>query len=183
MPEASNTNKKELEDIKSGVEGVLSDVPEPSGETMPETTEMPGTTYSGEEGGGFDYDIPEQYSQQPAGSAPQQLDAERIHEIIEAVVNEKWDEMAGRLGDVAVWKEKVNNDLIATKQEIVRIREDFRNLQNAVLGKVREYDAGMKDVHTEMKALEKIFERILEPLTANIKELSRLTEDMKKIKR
>ncbi len=182
MPEA---NKKEMEDIKSGVEGVLTDVPEPSGEVLPETTEMPGTTYSAEteEDKGFDFDIPEQYSQQPGGAAPQQIDAERVHEIIEAVVNEKWDEMIGKLGDVGVWKEKLNNDVVAIKQELVRTKEDFKNLQNAILGKVREYDSGIRDVHTEMKALEKVFERILEPLTANIKDLSRLTEDLKKIKK
>ncbi len=182
MPE---TNKKEMDDIKSGVEGVLGDVPAPSGEVMPETTEMGETTYSAEaeEGKGFDFDIPEQYSQPQAGVPSPQIDAERIHEIIEAVVSEKWDEMTGRIGDVAVWKEKVNNDLVAIKQELIRTKEDFRSLQNAILGKVKDYDTGIRDVHTEMKALEKVFERILEPLTTNIKELSRLTEDLKRTKK
>ena len=31
-------NEKEFDDIKAGVEGVLSDVPEPSGEVIPEST-------------------------------------------------------------------------------------------------------------------------------------------------
>ena len=46
-------------------------------------------------------------------------------------------------------------------------------------GKVREYSDDMRSIHTEMKALEKVFEKILEPLTDNIKELSKITEDLK----
>ena len=59
----------------------------------------------------------------------------------------------------------------------------MENLQNSVLGKVKDYDQGMKDVQSEMKALEKVFEKILEPLVANIKELDKITKDLKNTRR
>ena len=34
-------------------------------------------------------------------------------------------------------------------------------------------------MHTEMKALEKVFERIVEPLVTNVKELERITTKLK----
>ncbi len=111
-----------------------------------------------------------------------QNDAERVHEIVEAIVNEKWNEVVGSLGNLAVWKEKVTNDTVAIKQELVRVEERFRDLQNAVLGRVKDYDEGIRSVHTEMKALEKVFEKILEPLTSNIKELTRITQELKRVK-
>ncbi len=111
---------------------------------------------------------------------PANIDAEKIHEIAEAIVNERWEEFLGRIGDLAVWKERTETNILSLKQEIVRINQRFENLQNAVLGKIREYDQGMKDVHTEMKALEKVFEKIAEPLVMNIKELGRITEELKR---
>lgn len=179
-----NTDEKEVSDIKAGVEGILSDVPEPSGEAISETMEqeIPETTYA-EEG----YPSPDYAGQttQEYGAPAQggNIDSERIHEIIEAVVDEKWDELMGKVGNIAAWKEKVNNDLVAIKQELVRVEENFRQLQNAILGRVKEYDSGIRDVHTEMKALEKVFEKILDPLTTNIKELGKITEEMKRVKR
>lgn len=169
----------EYKEIKAGVEG-LGDVPEPGGETVTETvTEtIPETTYSQPS-----YSTPN-YGQTDYPTAPSKgLDMEMVHEVIEAVVNEKWDEQIGKMGNIAVWKEKVTNDVVAIKQELIRLEENFRGLQNAILGKVRDYDEGIRGVHTEMKALEKVFEKILEPLTSNIKDLNRITEELKKVKK
>jgi hypothetical protein len=113
-------------------------------------------------------------------SAPGNVDIEKLHQIAESVVNERWEELLSKAGNLPVWKEKVNMNITAIKQELVRISERFDNLQNAVLGKVKEYDQGVKNIHSEMKAMEKVFERILEPLVSNIKELDKITKEMKR---
>ena len=177
-------DEREYQDIKAGVDGGIGDVPSPSdGSLAPiatrevEEAPVPTTNYSETNYGGGNY-----------GSAPQnygggqQIDMDRVHEIIEAIVSEKWEEVMGSVGNLAVWKEKVNNDITSIKQELVRLEERFEQLQGAVIGRVKDYDEGMKGIHTEMKALEKVFERILEPLTSNIKELNRITQDLKKSK-
>ncbi len=173
-------NEKEYQNIKAGVEG-FDDVPEPTGgETVTETvTEtIPETTYAQPSYTNTNY------GQLEYPTAPSKgLDMEMIHGVIEAVVNEKWDELISKIGNIAVWKEKVTNDVVAIKQELVRLEENFRGLQNAILGKVKDYDEGVRGIHSEMKALEKVFEKILEPLTSNIKDLNRVTEELKKIKR
>lgn len=112
--------------------------------------------------------------QQPTGDM-----TERIHEIAESIVNEKWEEFMGRVGDLAAWQERVNMNISAIKQEIVRIQDRYENLQKAVLGRIGDYDKGITEVHTEMKALEKVFERIIEPLVTNVKELERITIRLK----
>jgi len=68
----------------------------------------------------------------------------------------------------------------AIKQEVLRLRTNFENLQNSLISKVNEYNKNITNVTSEMQAMEKVFEKILEPMTANIKELSRITEAMKK---
>lgn len=156
--------------------------PAPSTVPMNEALEPAPETLSGSE----DYSVPEQVVQKRTYSQPipipqssGNVDVERIHEIVESVVNERWEELMAKTGNLPSWKEKINMNVIAIKQEIVRLNDRMENLQNSVLGRVKDYDSGMRDVQSEMKALEKVFERILEPLTSNIKELDRLTKEMK----
>ncbi len=167
---------KDYAAIKAGVTGTVPDTQELP--EAPESEEAPETTYTEEE-----------VKPAPAQETPQEqyysgtpTDTERIHEIAEAIINERWEEFLARVGDLAVWKDRAETNLIAIKQEIIRINQRFENLQNGVLGKVKEYDQDMRDVHTEMKALEKVFEKISEPLVMNIKELGRITQELKRVK-
>jgi|SRR3989344_3829467 len=181
---ATNNTQKEYEDIKSGVEGILDDAPSPSEiqESAEEEVTIPETNYAEsplQEEQEYNTGSTQDYnrSQQTGG-----IDPERIQSLIELVVGEKIEEMMGKVGDVSLWKEKMNNDNIAIKQEIVRIQERFENLNNAILGRVKTYDEGIRNISTEMKALEKVFEKILEPLVTNVKELGKITEEMKRKK-
>lgn len=174
-------NRKDLEDIKSGI-GEISmppgiDIPAPD-IPSPESAEL---EYSAEPSAP---EIPP-LSQpgMPQYSAPQIDISERIHEIAESIIDERWSEFTKKIGNLAVWQEKTNMSISSIKQELIRTQERFENLQKVVVGKVSEYDEGIRAVHTEMKALEKVFERILEPLVSNVKELSKITEELKKIKK
>src|SRR3989338_10596075 len=188
-----------IKQIKAGVLGDIDDVPAPSPDNtesssqnqMPmEHDSLPETSYSSElgdtSGGGINYSAPQTQDTGGQGYYPTeqysggQIDTEFIHQVVEQIISEKWDETLGKIGNIAVWKEKTNNDLLSIKQEIIRVQERFENLQSAVLGRVKDYDQSVKSIHTEMKALEKVFEKILEPLTSNIKELDSITNELKK---
>lgn len=105
---------------------------------------------------------------------------EDIEEIAESIINEKMDEMNINMGEFTIWKERVSTEIEAIKQEILRIRNNSENLQNAVIGRVEDYRKNLGDMSVEIKALNKIMEKILEPLSENVKELSRITERLKK---
>jgi len=102
-----------------------------------------------------------------------------VQEIVESVVEEKWQTLISGIGDLAIWKSKTEDDLSSVKQEILRVEERIDNLQRSVLGKVDEYNKNISKVNTEVQALEKVFQKIMEPFTQNVKELSRLTKDLK----
>ncbi|MEW6063498.1 MAG: hypothetical protein AB1571_03980 [Nanoarchaeota archaeon] len=108
---------------------------------------------------------------------------EMVEEIAESIVNEKWQDLMSSLGNIVVWKENMQTDIRSIKQEIVRVEERFESLQRAVLGKIGEYDKHMLDVGSEVRALEKVMSKIIEPLTQNIKDLNRITQELKKKKR
>lgn len=112
----------------------------------------------------------------------QELSSSQIQEIVESIVEEKWEDLISKFGDVNLWKESVNNDLEAIKQEILRTQERFNNLQNILIGKVTGYNKSVSELNAEMKALEQVMQKIIEPLTNNVKELGRITSDLKKKK-
>src|SRR3989338_280830 len=108
------------------------------------------------------------------------ISTDMVQQITESIVEEKWDELMDKVGDLRLWKEKINSDIGSVKQEILRTQNRFENLQKAVLGKVHDYNENIININNEMKALEKVFEKILQPLTENVKELSKITDKLKK---
>ena len=121
------------------------------------------------------------YNYEPRPSA--EASSGKIQEIVETIVEEKWEDLLAKVGDLNLWKESVNNDLEAIKQELLRTQERFNNLQAALVGKVTDYSRNISDMNAEMKALEQVLKNILEPLTTNVKELSRITSQFKKKKK
>ena len=111
---------------------------------------------------------------------PDRQSIEEIEEIAESIISEKIDELSVNINDLSLWKEKTSTEIEAIKQEILRIRNHLENLQTSMLGKVEDYKKSITDVNIEIKTLSKVLEKILQPLTENVKELSRITERLKK---
>jgi len=109
----------------------------------------------------------------------QSMSSDEIQRLVETVVEEKWNDFQSKFGDILTWKNQVGDDLESVKQEILRLQNRFDSVQSAVVGKVSDFGKGMEDISAEMKALEKVFEKILEPLTRNIRELNRVTEALR----
>lgn len=105
---------------------------------------------------------------------------EEIESLIESVVEEKWRQAMEPFGDFNMWKEKVRTEIISIKQELLRTENRFENLEKAIIGKVHEYDTHVLNIGAEIKALDKVFQKIVQPLTENIKELSKITTRLKK---
>ncbi|MDO8555959.1 MAG: hypothetical protein Q7R96_02185 [Nanoarchaeota archaeon] len=106
--------------------------------------------------------------------------SDNVQEIVESVIEEKWRAMREELVDFSSWKDRVRTEIIAVKQELLRLENRFETLQGAVLGKVQDYDKNIADVGTEIKALEKVLSQIIQPLTQNVRDLGRITEELKK---
>ena len=126
--------------------------------------------------------VKETYASYPQQQIVQQQNfsmGEEIQEIAESIIEEKWQELTAKLGDFNLWKDRVENELTAIKQEIIRTQANFANLQRAVLGKVSDYNDNISNLGSEMKALEQVFQKIMQPLTSNVKELTKITEKLK----
>lgn len=157
---------------------------------------MPGQAPSGY-GGGYEAYPPEAYpseqyppegyppEQYPPEQAPMPVDApgagrEEIEEIAEAIVEEKWKEKEKELNKIIDWKEGVTTQLAQLKQQITDLKSSFDSLHKGMLGKISEYDENLTNVGTEIKAMEKVFSKVLPSLTDSVNKLGRISGPVKK---
>jgi hypothetical protein len=114
-----------------------------------------------------------------APMASPSIDRERIEEVTESIVDEKWELFEKDVKKIIDWKDKTEAKINQITQQINDLKESFDGLRSGVLGKISEYDKSITNVGTEIKALEKVFQKVLPTLTENVSELSRITRQMR----
>jgi hypothetical protein len=115
--------------------------------------------------------------QQPAMPAP--ISGASTEEIIEAIIDEKWNDLVKDINKVIEWKQKADSKLISMEQQMTELRSQFDKLQQAILGKISDYDKNMMDVGAELQAMEKAFSKVLPQFIDNVSQLNTITERMK----
>ncbi len=150
--------------IEGAIEPGLAEQPQPQDDVLPEM-----------EGAAEDMEPARAYPQQQQNPG---LDSQ-VEEVAEAIIEEKWEDLMKDFNKVLEWKEEMNKRLSMLEQGFSDLKSEFDKLQKGVFGKVAEYDANIRSVGTDVKAMESVFQKILPALTENVNELSRLTRKAK----
>ena len=111
--------------------------------------------------------------------APGTVGAEEIEEIAESIIDEKWEELMKAVDKIVAWKESTEAKVAQMEQKMEDLRKEFDTLHKGVLGKIEEYDKDIKDVGTDIRAMEAVFKKTLPTFTENIHELQSLTKKIK----
>jgi hypothetical protein len=128
---------------------------------------------------------PERGSSGPVGPGSYgggQLEAgslERIEEIAEAIIDEKWNEIVKSVNKIIDWKDRTEQRMVKIEQMITDMKQNYDNLQKGVLGKVGEYDQNLTNIGSEIKAMERVFQEVLPSLTENVHALDKIAKNMK----
>jgi DNA-binding transcriptional MerR regulator len=101
---------------------------------------------------------------------------ERIEEIAEAIIDEKWQELVKDVKKVIEWKDTVESRLDHLEQMIKDLKSSMDNMQRGIFGKIQDYDKSINDVGTEIKAMERVFQKVLPSLTESINRLDRISK-------
>ena len=112
----------------------------------------------------------------PGGKSPE---LERMEELAEAIIDEKWNEIVRSINKIIEWKDRVESRVTKVEQEIEDMKKDFTTLHTGVLGKIGQYDQNLSNIAAEIKAMDKVFSKVLPVMTENVNELSRITRDLK----
>lgn len=106
----------------------------------------------------------------------------RIEEIVESVIDEKWDLLIKEVKKILEWKEKKEDEIKALGRDIEKLKDDFKELHQGVLGKLESYDERMIEVGTELKAVGKVFKEVVPEFVEQVKELRSITKNIKRKK-
>lgn len=123
--------------------------------------------------------VPQEYQQRAPMPGEEQPVDERIEEIAEAIIDEKWNELVKNINKVMEWKEKTEARIVQIEQVVADIKQQFESLHQGVLGKIGQYDQNITNIGVEIKAMEKVFQKLLPAFTENVNELSRITRNVK----
>ena len=125
----------------------------------------------------FGQAYPQMPADMPAPEHDQTMD--RVEEIVESVVEEKWAELTKGVNKIVEWKERTDAKLAELEMRIAELKQSFEELNRNILGRISDYDKNMTNVGTDLKAMEKVFQQILPTFTENINELSRIAKSIK----
>ena len=114
---------------------------------------------------------------------PVSIDEERIQEVAEAIIDEKWEELAKDIKKVIEWKERSEDRIAKLEQQIIDLRLSMDSLTKSIMSKIISYDQNIVDVGTEVKAMEKVFQKVLPNLTESVNKLDRMTKGYKEQKK
>lgn len=127
---------------------------------------------------------PTNYPPRPAPApipspTPMQGSGTAVEEMVEAIIDEKWNELVKDINTIVEWKNQAQNTIITIEQEFKDLKDQFDKLHQALIAKIGEYDKNILDVGAEVKAMEKVFSKVLPVFTQNVAELSKITHDLR----
>lgn len=105
-----------------------------------------------------------------------------VEELVESIIEEKWDELVKDINKIVDWKNEAEARISSLQQEFSTLKDDFDKLHQAVIGKIGEYDKNILMVGAEVKAMEKVFSKVLPVFTEKVNELADVADSMKKNK-
>ena len=115
----------------------------------------------------------------PPSIGESRTSVDKMEEIAEAIINEKWNALVESVNKIIDWKEKTEAEIASINTKIQHLNESFQQVQKSMMGRIEEYDRNMTDVGTDIKALTKVFQKILPGFMENVSELSRITSRIK----
>ena len=122
----------------------------------------------------YQYEQPQQQYQQQA--SPQGVEEGKVQEIVEAVIDEKWSEFAKDIKAVIEWKDKTELKIGQMQQQLADLKMSMDSLNRAIVGKLSDYDKSITEVGTGIKAMEKVFQKVLPSLTDSVNKLERISK-------
>lgn len=132
---------------------------------------MPEQPYPPTEGYPGSYGEMQQPPMQPPEAAPS---TERIEELAEAIIDEKWDELVKDINKIVEWKERTESRLNKVEQSLDDMKLGLDSLHKSLMAKISDYDKNIGNVGVEIKAMEKVFQKILPSLTESVSRLEGL---------
>lgn len=103
----------------------------------------------------------------------------QFEEVAESIIEEKWKDLMKNVNKIVEWKTQMDGRLVQMEQKFSDLQHNFDELHKALISKINEYDQNILNVGSQVKAMEKVFSKVLPTFTDTVSELGRITNYVK----
>ena len=121
----------------------------------------------------------ETYKPAPVKTTP---DVNEIERILEEIVDERWKDVTGKFSSLETSRAKDETRINELDKRVTELARRLDEISSVVMTKVDEYKKTMEDVDVEIKALEKVMEKLVPSMTEQVKELKDVVGELKGVK-
>lgn len=179
MGDLSDQNNSQ-EDLSNKTPNIQNEIKDVFSEktTDPKIEEVNEVSFSNDEKKplGFENSLNNNFQSGPNNSFNIDEDIEKIEEIAESIVDEKWKDFMESVQKIIRWKDNTEKRMNVIEERFEDIKKSFDSMQAAVTKKIDVYDKNVAEVNTGVRAMEQVFQKVLPKLTDNVNELSRITK-------
>ena len=119
---------------------------------------------------------PQAYSEQNYYPQAGGYETETMSEIAEQVATEKLEDYKTKTGDIASFKNQIQNQVNSIDDRLKRIENSIAQIQQSILGKIGEYGENYAMVHKDLDNLHGTVAKLMNPLIDNVNEMKKLNK-------
>jgi hypothetical protein len=117
---------------------------------------------------------PQAYGSQDYYAQQGPTDTSTISEIAEQVFSDKFGEFTKKTGDIASFKNTIQDKVSDIDSRLKRIEETIDKLQQAVIGRIGEFGENTSMIHKDLENLHGTMAKMMNPLMDNYAELRKI---------
>ncbi len=119
--------------------------------------------------------LPDNHSSQFSQSEVQNYQSkstgnDRIEEVVEAMIDEKWEVLVESVNKIVEWKERVDAQLAYLSDGMKNIVDGSSKVKEEIASKVHEYEEQIIDLKTDVEALNKVLKKVLPEVLSKVHE-------------
>ena len=103
-----------------------------------------------------------------------------VEEIVEGIVDEKWDELEDKLQMFEKRNLQLQSQIDDVRKKIGELEKSIKDREQTLVSKFDEFGESMSTIEGRIGGIEKVFREVLPDLSENIKVMSDIVEKMKK---
>jgi len=103
----------------------------------------------------------------------------QFEELAESIIEEIWNDLMKNVNKIIDWKNQMDSRFVQVEQKFGDLQHNFDELHKALIAKINEYDQNILNVGSQVKAMEKVFSKVLPTFTDTVNELGRITNYVK----
>jgi len=104
---------------------------------------------------------------------------DKIQQISEQIIEERWADIVNNIKKVAEWKERTEDRIRNVELKLGVLTEQVKSVEESVLDRMKQYDTHVVQFSSDFKAMEMVFKDVVPKFTQGIQELSRLVDEFK----